>query len=70
MINTESNASESNHIGSNKISRNMNGLLKDRHSLDQIIDDEQTQTLKIIKEEERIIPDKEQAKIEEFAVYK
>ena len=48
----------------------MNGLLKDRHSLDQIIDDEQTQTLKIIKEEERIIPDKEQAKVEDFAVYK
>ena len=70
MINTESNASESNHIGSNKISRNMNGLLKDRHSLDQIIDDEQTQTLKIIKEERPMILDKEQAKVEDFALYK
>ena len=70
MINTESNASESNHIGSNKISRNVNGFLKDRHSLDQIIDDEQTQTLKIIKEEKPIVSDKDQAKVEDFAVYK
>ena len=70
MINTESNASESNHIGSNKISRNVNGFLKDRHSLDQIIDDEQTQTLKIIKEEKPIVSDKDQAKVEDFALYK
>ena len=48
----------------------MNGLIKDRHSLDQIIDDEQTQTLKIIKEEQGIIPNEEQAKVEDFAVYK
>ena len=48
----------------------MNGLIKDRHSLDQIIDDEQTQTLKIIKEEKPIVPDRDQAKVEDFAVYK
>ena len=70
MINTESNASESNHISANKLSRNINGFFKDRHSLDQIIDDEHTQTLKIIKEEKSIIPYKEQAKVEDFAVYK
>ena len=52
VINTESNASESNHISANRISnKHMNDFLRDRSSLDQIVDDEQTKTLKIIQEE-------------------
>lgn len=71
VLNTESNVSDSKDISANRISiQKLNDCQRERYSIDQIMEDEQTNTLKIIQEEYNSkILEAESPKVRDFAMH-